>query len=362
MSRDPTCSEYTEDKENSPNGSSRIVDYSLNEESSDDLSEFNSKKNEKPGNINFKQNNNEEDDFIKPGTIHSITLTNFQTYSHAQFTFHPRLNYICGPNGSGKSTIANAFAFIFGGTAKAIGKSKEINDFIKFNSKHASIEVLIYGEMTGKKVQNTDRNSLNNSQMINKSQDEVDDERNHKNLKNLKISNTQQTVQLNNKNQRIWKIKRFIDTQRSTKWFLDDVLVPYKRIQKIYNSFNIDINNICNYLPQEKVNDFSKYTNEDLFRTVTEIYKNDEVSKSIEKINNMESGLDTILSDKSKLINEKNVVEKTISHMYKDVKLIEEKDILEKKIKLMKHKLNWLYYDKEKEKYFTLKQKLPEIN
>lgn len=53
-----------------------------------------------------------------PGSIVKVKLTNFVTYTEAQFMPGPKLNMIIGPNGTGKSTLVCAICLGLGfGTA-----------------------------------------------------------------------------------------------------------------------------------------------------------------------------------------------------------------------------------------------------
>ncbi|KRH92617.1 Structural maintenance of chromosome protein SMC5/Spr18, SMC superfamily, partial [Pseudoloma neurophilia] len=246
---------------------------------------------------------------FKNGSIISLSLKNFQTYSSAYFQFHPKLNFIAGPNGAGKSTLANAIAFIFGGTPRALGKGKDLTDFIKFDTTEATIEILL----------------------------KIDEKR---------------TV----------NIKRIISNfKNGTLWFLDNILTKWTKISELYENLKIDISNFCNYLPQEKVSEFSKCSPEELFKIFIEIYSDKKIEKNIEKLKRLEINLEIIKNDKNKIIKEKETVEKAINHMIKDIKKIKEKEELEKRLKLMKEKKNWIIYENEKKEYLKIKEKKEKI-
>ena len=51
---------------------------------------------------------------FKPGAIVRIKLTNFVTYSSAEFFLGPKLNMVIGPNGTGKSTLVCAICLGLG--------------------------------------------------------------------------------------------------------------------------------------------------------------------------------------------------------------------------------------------------------
>ncbi|KAJ3342599.1 Structural maintenance of chromosomes protein 5 [Entophlyctis luteolus] len=75
------------------------------------------------------------------GAILKITLTNFVTYNHVEFSPGPYLNMVIGPNGTGKSTIVCAIALGLGGKPEILGRAKEIKEFVKKNQETAVIEI-----------------------------------------------------------------------------------------------------------------------------------------------------------------------------------------------------------------------------
>lgn len=161
------------------------------------------------------------------GNILSLTVTNFQTFKKQRFTFGPALNLIAAPNGSGKSSIANSIAFLFNGTPKTIGKSKVITEFIRFGSDEAEIEGEIF---------------------------------------------------YNNK---IYNLKRII-TQNGNNYFIDSRLVNKTEYYKLLDEICIDVNNLCTFLPQERVSEFSRMSPSELLQ---EFLKTTDVDMTILKRN-----------------------------------------------------------------------------
>lgn len=53
-------------------------------------------------------------DGFKPGAIVRIKLTDFVTYTSAEFFLGPKLNMVIGPNGTGKSTLVCAICLGLG--------------------------------------------------------------------------------------------------------------------------------------------------------------------------------------------------------------------------------------------------------
>lgn len=239
---------------------------------------------------------------FRDGCIISLQLHNFQTYSDIKFDFHPKLNFIAGPNGSGKSTVANAIAFIFGGGTKVLNKSKDLMDFIKFDTDNSYIEVKIK----------------------------------HRS--------------------KVLTVRRvLVPLKNSSLWLLNGSSTAYTKIQQIYAELRININNICNYLPQEKVAEFTRFSPEELFRTFVETYHEQDMVEKINTLIDMESSYDGLSGDLEKILCNKRAVEKVISSMSRDIEKAREREEAQKRIELINSKKKWLIYESEKKEYLTLK-------
>lgn len=81
------------------------------------------------------------DDEFQPGTLVRVKLKNFVTYTAAEFHLGPSLNMIIGPNGTGKSTLVCAICLGLGWSSEHLGRAKELNLFVKNGSDEAEIEI-----------------------------------------------------------------------------------------------------------------------------------------------------------------------------------------------------------------------------
>ena len=138
------------------------------------------------------------------GSIVRIKLRNFLTYSQIEFFPGPYMNMVIGPNGTGKSTVVCALALGLGGKPEVLGRAKALSDFIKHGEKKAVIEI------------------------------------------ELK-SNPNTTI------------RRVIDkTNSSSTWLLNGTKVPESKIKETVQKFNIQVDNLCQFLPQDKVSGFAQ--------------------------------------------------------------------------------------------------------
>ncbi|KAF9698251.1 hypothetical protein EKO04_003467 [Ascochyta lentis] len=81
-----------------------------------------------------------EDEF-QPGSIVRVKLKNFVTYTAAEFHLGPSLNMIIGPNGTGKSTLICAICLGLGWSSDNLGRAKELSAFVKHGAAEAEIEI-----------------------------------------------------------------------------------------------------------------------------------------------------------------------------------------------------------------------------
>ncbi len=75
----------------------------------------------------------------KKGMILRIKMVNFLTYDDCEVFPGPKLNVILGPNGTGKSTIMHAVCLVCAGKTDTIGRSDNVQQFVK-NGKGGSEE------------------------------------------------------------------------------------------------------------------------------------------------------------------------------------------------------------------------------
>lgn len=140
------------------------------------------------------------------GAIVRVHLLNFVTYTDVEFNPAPSLNMIIGPNGTGKSTLVCAICLGLGWAPNHLGRAKEIHEFVKHGSTEASIEI----ELQGK-------------------------------------GGKQNPVIM----------RKIFKESNSTKYFLNGRPATHKAVQQLVHSFSIQIDNLCQFLPQDRVAEFA---------------------------------------------------------------------------------------------------------
>ncbi|KAL4898774.1 P-loop containing nucleoside triphosphate hydrolase protein [Aspergillus ambiguus] len=155
-------------------------------------------------------NGAQDEDGFKPGSIVRIKVTNFVTYTTAEFFPGPKLNMVIGPNGTGKSTLVCAICLGLGWGPQHLGRAKEPGEFVKHGCREATIEIELAG---GPRFR---RNPI--------------------------ISRT---------------IKR--DGNKSS-FTLNGQTASRSQVLKLAQSFSIQVDNLCQFLPQDKVSEFAALT------------------------------------------------------------------------------------------------------
>ncbi|ORY46464.1 P-loop containing nucleoside triphosphate hydrolase protein [Rhizoclosmatium globosum] len=177
----------------------------------------------------------EHQDKYITGSICLIRLTNFVTYNKVEFRPGPNLNMVIGwawsenwctkllklhtatpssnarPNGTGKSTIVCAIALGLGGKPEILGRAKELKEFVKKNQDQATIEIEL----------KTDDGSI----LIERS---------------------------------------FKHNSNNSSWKVDGRVVTEKGVREVIRDLNIQVDNLCQFLPQDRVSEFAQMSSEKL--------------------------------------------------------------------------------------------------
>ena len=149
---------------------------------------------------------------FKPGQLLRVHVRNFVTYTDATFHPGPSLNMIIGPNGTGKSTLVCAICIGLGFSTSHLGRAKELSEFVKHGCRDASIEIELKG-FPGK---------------------------------------TNKVVHLD-----------FLKEGEKKQWMLDGRQCRAKDINEVVAKFGIQIDNLCHFLPQDRVVEFSRLSSKD---------------------------------------------------------------------------------------------------
>ncbi|CAK9827391.1 Structural maintenance of chromosomes protein 5 [Anthophora retusa] len=241
---------------------------------------------------------------IEKGIITHIYLENFVTYNKVTIKPGKNLNVIIGPNGTGKSTIVCAIVLGLGGKPTTIGRATHVADYVKRGCEEAKIEI---------HLTNGRKNDI--------------------------------------------VIRREFNIRGKSQWFLDDRHSNIKEIQELTSSLNIQVDNLCQFLPQDKVQDFSKMNAQELLEN-TERSVGDPIilehHKNLIEYRAEQKNLEKQIETKKKILVVKTQI---YEGLQESVKSIKERKLIKKKIISLKQKKAWILYDQKRRQLLKLKKK-----
>ncbi|XP_028835959.1 structural maintenance of chromosomes protein 5 [Denticeps clupeoides] len=143
-------------------------------------------------------------DFVE-GSIRRITMKNFLTYDYSEVFPGPNLNMIVGANGTGKSSIVCAICLGLAGKTAVLGRGDKVGLYVKRGCSNGSVEI---------ELCKTDGNLVINRE--------------------IHVEN----------NQSVWMLNGRHSSQ--------------KAVEEAVKALQIQVGNLCQFLPQEKVGEFAK--------------------------------------------------------------------------------------------------------
>ena len=232
---------------------------------------------------------------FKKGSIIRVHMKNFLTYDYSMVFPGPRLNVILGPNGTGKSTITHAICLACAGSAATVGRSPDLKQFVKHNKEgeECFVEVDIFEQPESGKV---------------------------------------------------LRIKRSLNTETTgSKWMVDDKKSSEQQVKSLMRNLKIDVDNLCSFMPQDKVGNFSTQTPQGILQktleAITSIESPDKNLFEIQKeLADVEGTKNRICADMEAKEKQLSTTLNQLRAMETDVKRMQERDENLKLQKLLKIK------------------------
>lgn len=232
-----------------------------------------------------------------------------QQYCHIQVTYDnaevypgPNLNLVVGPNGTGKSTLVSALCLGLGGTPATLGRAADLQEFIK----HAATDTFIQITLSG-----------------GPGEDDVV----------LK---------------RAWRVEPSEANYNKSKWYIDGRSASKREYDAMLRQFDIQVNNLTQFLPQDRVSQFAALSPTDLLRETEKAVGQDALLAAHEK-------LVTLIKEERELTNRVNEMSGIHTDLSKQNEALQRdvqrhkarKAKLERSKKVAAH-AEWLAYDEAK--------------
>ncbi|KAI4154444.1 MAG: hypothetical protein L6R39_001385 [Caloplaca ligustica] len=244
----------------------------------------------------------------QPGSIVRVKLANFVTYTAVEFLPGPSLNMVIGPNGTGKSTLVCAICLGLGWGPQHLGRAKDVSEFVKHGEQEANIEIELA----------------------------ADPKRHPRNLVikcNIKRENNKSTFS--------------IDGKPSNK----------KAVIELCRSFTIQIDNLCQFLPQDKVVEFAAMTPVELLRSTQRavapqemLDMHDELKEHRQKQKGIQAKIHT---DQDALDN----LENRQRMQADDVQRMREREVIKQRVKFLEAARPFYLYREAKNAYTVAKNR-----
>ncbi|XP_018411145.1 PREDICTED: structural maintenance of chromosomes protein 5 isoform X1 [Nanorana parkeri] len=251
--------------------------------------------------VTGRQNDNKH--FVE-GAIVRIKMENFLTYDICEVFPGPHLNMIVGANGTGKSSIVCAICLGLAGKTSFIGRADKVGLYVKRGCQKGLVELELY-KASGNLVI----------------------------MREIQVSNNQSTWSINGKN------------------------ASLKVVEEQVAALNIQVGNLCQFLPQDKVGEFAKLSKTELLEATEKSIGPPEMhrfhcelkncrEKEKELENSCKGGEDVL--EKLKQSNER---------YRQDVERYYERKRHLDKIKMLERKRPWVEYESCRQQHEEVKQK-----
>lgn len=243
-----------------------------------------------------------------PGAIVRVRVDNFVTYKHAEFLPGPNLNMVIGPNGTGKSSLVCAICLGLGYHPKHLGRASHVGEFVKHGEESATIEVEL-------QKRPNDR------------------------------ANPVIRVQINRED-------------NGRRWWLNGKESTHKAIQELTRKLKIQIDNLCQFLPQDKVAEFAGLTPTRLLEETLRAAAPDEILEwqlELKKLHKDHREMKTQVENCSEIL--KNH-ESRQQGLQADVDRLHEREAIQKKVEDLKSARAVAEYNDKRLKYSDAKKRL----
>ncbi|KAI1811074.1 P-loop containing nucleoside triphosphate hydrolase protein [Poronia punctata] len=242
-----------------------------------------------------------------PGAIVRVRVENFVTYKNAEFLPGPNLNMVIGPNGTGKSSLVCAICLGLGYHPKHLGRASHVGEFVKHGEDSAIIEV---------ELQKRPRDRANH--VI--------------------------RVQINRED-------------NGRRWWLNGRESSHKAIQELTRLLRIQIDNLCQFLPQDKVAEFAGLT-------PTRLLEETLRAAAPEEVLEWQMRLKTLYKEHSELKTQVEASSDTLKNLESrqqglqaDVDRLREREAIRQKVTDLKGARAVAEYDDKRHRYTAAKQR-----
>ncbi|KAL9329884.1 hypothetical protein ACSQ67_004887 [Phaseolus vulgaris] len=245
------------------------------------------------------------DDDYMPGNILEIELCNFMTFDYLKCKPGPRLNLVIGPNGSGKSSLVCAIALGLCGEPQLLGRATSIGAYVKRGEESGYIKITLRGDHKEEHI----------------------------------------------------TIMRKISTNNKSEWLFNGNVVFKRDVAETIQRFNIQVNNLTQFLPQDRVCEFAKLTPVQLLEETEKAVGDPQLPEQHRTLIDKSRSLKHIELSLEKNEGTLKQLKERNAELETDVERVRQREELLAKAEAMKKKLPWLRYDMKQAEYREAKER-----
>ncbi|XP_007937716.1 structural maintenance of chromosomes protein 5 [Orycteropus afer afer] len=236
------------------------------------------------------------------GSIVRIAMENFLTYDICEVSPGPHLNMIVGANGTGKSSIVCAICLGLAGKPAFMGRTDKVGFFVKRGCSKGTVEIELF-KASGNLV-----------------------------------------------------ITREIDVTRNQSfWFINKKSTTQKVVEEQVAALNIQVGNLCQFLPQDKVGEFAKLSKIELLEATEKSIGPPEMHKyhcELKNFREKEKQLETSCKEKTEYL--EKIIQRNERYKQDVERFYERKRHLDL-IEMLEAKRPWVEYENVRQEYEEVK-------
>ncbi|KAJ1816349.1 Structural maintenance of chromosomes protein 5 [Coemansia sp. RSA 2599] len=222
----------------------------------------------------------------KPGSIKHISLRNFVTYDSIEVSPGPNMNMIIGPNGTGKSTIVCAIALGLGEKPSILGRAKDLSEFVKHGHGQGHVEITLAGSA-----------GLNDGDV---------------------------------------RIRREIHRESNKSvWYVNGRQTTAAEVTRVTRELNVQVSSLCQFLPQDRVVEFSKLSPQDLLRETMAAVGREDLVELQKKLVEKRQKERKMVEDERRLLAEAQTLKKKNEVLERDVQRWQERQQAESQLRVL---------------------------
>ncbi|RLV98904.1 hypothetical protein DV515_00010284 [Chloebia gouldiae] len=237
------------------------------------------------------------------GSIVRILMKNFLTYNVCEVHPGPNLNLIVGGNGTGKSSIVCAICLGLAGKPSFLGRADKVGLFVKQGCLKGIVEIELF-----------------------KSPDNI-------------------------------LITREIHVMNNTSmWFINKKPATLKMVEEQISALNIQVDNLCQFLPQDKVGEFTKLSKTELLEATEKSIGSPEMYQfhcELKNCREKERELENLCREKTTSLEK---MKQRVERYKQDVERYHECKRHVDLIEMLKRKRPWVEYENVREQHEEVKQ------